>query len=648
MTNVAGLTDPDPMGANLALGIGGILGAFNRAGVLVAADVHVATRLARLGAEDDPRLVLAAALAVRGPRYGHVYVDLATARDTATDVNDDVDISALPWPDPDEWVERLARSRLVAVGEDGGFDRPLRLVGTALYLDRYWRDERAVATDLLARVEQEPPDVDEVVLAGGLARLFPGDASVEQRWAAASAVLGRLSVIAGGPGTGKTTTVGRVLALLDEQAAAVSRRPPLVGLAAPTGKAAARMEEAVHAEARRIDVSADVRDRLLSVSASTLHRLLGRRPDSTSRFRHDRRNRLPHDVIIIDETSMVALSMMARLTEAVRADARLILVGDPEQLASVEAGAVLGDIVGPSLTSLRMTGAAASRLGRLTGAAPAATAPPAGTRMGDRIVVLRSNYRFTGPLAELAGAIRAGDDDRAVEVLASGAPEVRWLKLDEGDDVAAFAESPLLEPVRAAVALSGAAVFEAAVAGDGEAALDALARFRVLCAHRRGPAGVSSWTERIEDWLSASVEGFAAGGTWYLGRPVIVTANDYSLRLFNGDIGAVVARGDGGVAAAFRRGSSVVLISPSRLSALDTVFAMTVHKAQGSEFQQVAVLLPPSSSPALTRELVYTAVTRARQGLILAGSETSIRAAVCRPIARASGLTRQLWEGHPG
>jgi exodeoxyribonuclease V alpha subunit len=390
-----------------------------------------------------------------------------------------------------------------------------------------------------------------------------------------------------------------------------------------------------------------VRDRLLSVSASTLHRLLGRRPDSTSRFRHDRRNRLPHDVIIIDETSMVALSMMARLTEAVRPDARLLLVGDPEQLASVEAGAVLGDIVGPSLTGLRMTDATGARLGRLTGAIPKTTAPPAGTRMGDRIVVLRSNYRFTGPLAELAGAIRAGDADRAVEVLSSGAPGVLWLELDEGEDVAAFAESPLLEPVRAAVTATGAALFQAAVAGDGEAALDALGRFRVLCAHRRGPAGVSSWTQRIEDWLSASVEGFAAGGMWYLGRPVIVTANDYSLRLFNGDTGAVVAREDGGVAAAFRRGGSVVSISPSRLSAVETVYAMTVHKAQGSEFRQVAVLLPPSSSPALTRELVYTAVTRARQGLILAGSEASVRAAVSRPIARASGLTRRLWERHP-
>ena len=367
MTNVAGLTDPDPMGANLALGIGGILGAFNRgrrAGGRRCPRRHPSGPPGSGGrppvgagrGAGGPRSPLRPRVRRpgHGPRHRHR-------------CNDDVDISALPWPDPDEWVERLARSRLVAVGEDGGFDRPLRLVGTALYLDRYWRDERAVATDLLARVEQEPPDVDEVVLAGGLARLFPGDASVEQRWAAASAVLGRLSVIAGGPGTGKTTTVGRVLALLDEQAAAVSAarrwsasphppaRPRLAWRRPCTPKPGASTSPQTCGTAS------------CSVSASTLHRLLGRRPDSTSRFRHDRRNRLPHDVIIIDETSMVALSMMARLTEAVRADARLILVGDPEQLASVEAGAVLGDIVGPSLTSLRMTGAAASRLGRLTG-----------------------------------------------------------------------------------------------------------------------------------------------------------------------------------------------------------------------------------------------------------------------------------------
>ena len=639
----AATAETDPLGANHALGAIGLLSTFNRAGVLAAADVHVAVRLTRLGGEDDERVALAAALAVRGPRFGHVFADLATVRDAAADVDEDVDLDALPWPDPEAWLQRLAGSGLVAVGEEGPSDRPLRLIGTALYLDRYWRDERAVAADLTARAGADPPARDPAALADGLARLFPDDDTGEQRWAAATAVLRHLSVIAGGPGTGKTTTVGRVLALLEEQAGAAGGRPPLVGLAAPTGKAAARLQEAVHAEARRMAIDPTVRARILAINASTLHRLLGRRPDSNSRFRHDRHNRLPHDVLIVDETSMVPLSLMARLAEAVRSDARLVLVGDPEQLASVEAGAVLGDIVGPAQAGMRMTAAARVELAQITGVAPPSSVPPPGTRIGDGIVVLRSNHRFSGLLADMAGAVRSGDGDLAIKLLSSGDPICRWVPTDAATDQSKGTQSALLQPIQAAVTAIGAALFEAATAGDGAAALDALSRFRVLCAHRRGPAGVSTWTSRIEDWLSSAVDGFVARGAWYLGRPVMVTTNDYGLRLFNGDTGAVVAREDGGVGVAFRRSGSLVSISPTRLSAVDTVFAMTVHKAQGSEFRHVAVILPPASSPILTRELLYTAVTRAQEGLILAGSEESIRAAIARPIARASGLTQRLW-----
>jgi len=642
VTLVADPIGPDPYRADVVLSATGLLGAFNRAGVLVPADVHVARRLARLAGDDDEQVALAVALAVRGPRFGHVYADLATVRDTVADVDDEVDLDALAWPDPAEWVERLAGSPLVAVGEDGSPGRPVRLVGTALYLDRYWRDERTVAADLVARAGAHLPGVDEGVLASGLERLFSDDTSGEQRWAAGAAVLRNLSVVAGGPGTGKTTTVARVIALLEEQALAAGGSAPLVGLAAPTGKAAARMEEAVRAEAQRLDVDEAVRARLLSVTASTLHRLLGSGPDSTSRFRHNRNNHLPHDVLIVDETSMVSLSLMARLTEAVRPDARLILLGDPEQLSSVEAGAVLGDIAGPALDGMRMSAAARTQLERVSGVTLPSAAPPAAVRIGDGIVVLRANYRFRGPLAELADAIRAGNADDAVAVLSSDDPAVRWLATDVGGDGSAHPE-PALEPVREAVVAAGAALLEAATAGDGAAALDALSRFRVLCAHRRGPAGVSLWTQRIEDWLAASVDGFTPGRTWYLGRPVIVTANDYSLRLFNGDTGAVVARRDGGLGVVFRRGGSLVSISPSRLSALDTVFAMTVHKAQGSEFRQIAILLPPPASAVLTRELLYTAVTRAQDGVMVVGSNESIRAAIARPIARASGLTGRLW-----
>jgi exodeoxyribonuclease V alpha subunit len=276
------------------------------------------------------------------------------------------------------------------------------------------------------------------------------------------------------------------------------------------------------------------------------------------------------------------------------------------------------------------------------GAARPADGHSADAGIGDGVIVLRANHRFGGALATLAGAVRGGEVDEAMAVLAAGDPAVGWLAVDQsaadpaGDDAA-------LAPVRRLVAESAAAMFDAASAGDGGGALDALDRFRVLCAHRRGPAGVSTWTPRIEGWLTASIEGFAPVSPWYLGRPVMVTANDYALRLFNGDTGVVIARPDEGVAVAVRRADGPALLSPARLAGVDTVFAMTVHKAQGSEFDEVIVVLPDADSALLTRELLYTAVTRARRRLVVVGSEASVRAAVARPIARASGLTARLW-----
>ena len=636
----------DALDPALVLGLdpGSLLGAFNRAGVLAPADVHVALHLGRLGGDPEETVGLAVALAVRAPRVGHVHVDLATVRSTvASEAEEDVDFDALPWPEGAGWVERVAASPLVSAGRDGPDDRPLRLVGTTLYLDRYWRDEGAVAADLARRSRENGvgAPVDEAVLESGLVRLFPGDADGEQQAAAATAVRHRLTVVAGGPGTGKTTTVARLLALLEEQAMAAGARPPLVALVAPTGKAAARMAEAVRAEAGRMAVDPAARGRLLALDASTIHRLLVRHPGNASRFRHHRHNRLPHDVVVVDETSMVSLWLMARLAEAVRPDARLVLVGDPQQLASVEAGAVLGDIV----------------------QAPA---------LAPRVALLRANHRFHGALAQLAGAIHAGDAEGAVAALSAGDPAVRWLPVDVSAALGSYPGSHRpgalqpgalqpgssrpgshrpgssrssasgLDPVREAVCAAGVGLVGAARAGEAGGALDALGRFRLLCAHRRGPAGVATWNPVIEEWLSAEIEGFSSDGAWYVGRPVIVTANDYSLRLFNGDTGAVVSREHGGVGVAFRRGGAVATVGPSRLADVDTVFAMTVHKAQGSEFDEVVVLLPQAASRILTRELLYTAVTRARNRVTLVGTEETVRAAIGRPIARASGLAARL------
>jgi exodeoxyribonuclease V alpha subunit len=680
--------DADPFDARLAHRAPGLLREFNAAGVLAAADVHVALRLKRLAGGDDDAVLLAAALAVRAPRLGHVCTDLGTIRATATiDVDPPVDLQALPWPDPDDWLRRVVASPLVAPGGDDDVgppdDRPLRLAGTRLYLDRYWRQERQVAAALSARAGEAAAGVDLDALARGLDRLFaasppaPDHEPDHQRLAGASAVLRRLAVVAGGPGTGKTTTVARVLALLLEQAEAAGAPPPLVALAAPTGKAAARLEEAVHEEASRLDVSAGVRDRLLATNASTLHRLLGWRPGNRSRFRHDRTNRLPHEVVVVDETSMVSLSLMAKLVEAVRTDARLVLVGDPEQLASVEAGAVLGDVVGPAADGLVLRPRARQALAEVTGHPVPAAEPPAGAAIGDGIVVLRRVHRFGGDIARLAEAVRRGDADTALEVLDGAiggghddpagegdghddpagdvaaaravdagegvAGEVRWLPVD-------VAEAPpaALQPVRAAAVDAGRRVVEAARAGQARPAIEALAGFGLLCAHRRGPAGVSTWMGRVESWLAAEVDGFADGGTWYVGRPLLVTENDYGLRLYNGDTGVVVAAGGDRVAAVFERRGELLTLGPTRLAAVDTVYAMTVHKSQGSQFDTVAVLLPDPASPILTRELLYTAVTRARRRLIVAGTPETVRAAVERPIARASGLRHRLWQEGAG
>ncbi|MBJ7330469.1 MAG: exodeoxyribonuclease V subunit alpha [Solirubrobacteraceae bacterium] len=577
----------------------GLLATFNAADVLGSSDVHAARRLGALaGASVSDEVLLAIALAVRAPRFGHVFADLSSVVATVTvEPESGVDVAALPWPEAEPWIAAVAACPLVAVGEDtdnGAF--PLRLAGSALYLDRYWRQERALASDL-RRLASGAPVVDDGVLGAGLGRLFTDDV---QRRAGEVAVRQRLSVIAGGPGTGKTTTVARVAALLLEQGAS------LIALAAPTGKAAARMEEAVHAEAASLDVSAETRERLLGLSSSTLHRLLGWRPDSRSRFRHGRENRLPHDVVIVDETSMVSLSMMESLVSAIRPGSRLVLVGDPGQLTSVEAGAVLGDIV-------------------------------ASSALAQGVVTLERVYRHGGGIAQLASAISQGDDDEVIDLLLAGMDDVVWLDID-----AAVASADELEEVREVAVASARGVVSSAAAGEAADALRALEGFRLLCAHRRGPHGATTWMRTLEHWLAEGVPGFDPGAEWYVGRPLLVTENDYGLKLFNGDTGVVIAVGDDRVEAAFERSGEPVTFSPTRLGAVDTVYAMTIHKSQGSQFGTVAVVLPDAGSAMLTRELLYTAVTRARERVVLVGDEDAVRAAVRRSTGRASALSALL------
>lgn len=557
----------------------GLLRTFSDAGVFEAADVHVAQRLTALTGESDERVALAVALVVRALRGGSVCVDLRAASGLLGDAE-------LPWPGADDWLAAVRASALV------GPPPVLRFFGDLLYFDRYWLEEEQVCTDLLA-LSASPIGIE----SSSYERLFePG--YEEQRAAAEIAVSQAVTVLTGGPGTGKTTTIARLLALLLEHAERAGMPPPRIALAAPTGKAAARLAEAVAAGARRLG-AAD-RARLAGLSGTTLHRLLGPRPDTSVRFKHNRANRLPHDVIVVDETSMVSLTMMARLAEAVRPDSRLILVGDPDQLASVEAGAVLADLV---------DGLSAR---------------------GDvRVAALRTPHRYGTSIGALAEAIRVGDADRVVELLAAGGEHVEWVDAQRPAD--------RLREVLVAHALR---LRSAAPSSAADEALATLDEHRLLCAHREGPYGATHWNTLVQKWI-ADATGQPAWSQWYAGRPLLVTANDYGLRLYNGDTGVAVA-GAEGLRAVIAGASGPLDFATSRLGEVETMHAMTIHKSQGSQADEVTVLIPPEDSRLLTRELFYTAVTRAQTRVRVVGPEASVRAAIERRAMRATGLRQRL------
>ncbi len=632
----------------IALRAGPLLSRFNVAGVLSAADVHVASRLGRLTGERDEPVLLAVALAVRGARTGSVCVALddldalavAEAEDVAADDGaegadgahgaDPTSTADLPWPEPGAWLADVAASPMVVAGVGGPDDLPVRLVGSRLYLDRYWRDEQRVRRHVDARLASAVDGVNAVSLATTVQRLFPRPDDARQRLAAAAATLSRLTVLTGGPGTGKTTTVARVLAVLQSVAGPGLR----IALAAPTGKAAARLQEAVRDQLAALPPQE--RRLVGEVEAMTVHRLLGWKPGTSTRFRHDRDHHLPHDVVVVDETSMVSLPLMARLLEALRPQARLLLVGDPDQLASVEAGAVLGDLVARSVPSGRLPELLAAVVpDDLPGQPAAVDALRAG------VVRLEVVHRHGEVIGRLAAAVREGRADDVVELLRSGAEGVELVET-EGERPTERDLAGLRQDVQSA----GRDLVLAARAGDPARALEALDEHRLLLAHRRGPAGVAHWASVVQGWVDevTALPGDAVG-PWYPGRPLLVTTNDRDTGLYNGDTGVVVADGHGSVAAAFGDPHDPLLVRPHRLPGVETVYAMTVHRGQGSQFRRVTLVLPPAASPLLTRELLYTAVTRAREHVRLVGSAAAVRAAVERRVRRASGLREPLPEG---
>jgi exodeoxyribonuclease V alpha subunit len=553
--------------------------------VLEAADVHAARRIQALAGEPDDEVGLAVALAVRSLRHGSVCLDL-------TELAGQPLPAGLAWPAA-PWADRVAASTLAARGV-------VRVDGSTVYLDRYWREEQQVRDDLVSRLRLPGPEVDERRLTALAPRLFP-DGYDEQRAAALGAARQWTTVLTGGPGTGKTTAVAGLLALLADQ----SERPLRIALTAPTGKAAARLQEAVRTALATPELEGHA-DAVGQPTAQTLHRLLGWKRGSRNRFRHDRRNRLPHDVIVVDETSMVSLTMMARLVESVRSDCRLVFVGDPDQLASVEAGAVLADLVD----------------GLAVRSAPA-------------VSTLRTSHRFGREINALAEAVRDGDPERALELMAAGEEHVELLDPSDADVLAGLRERLVQHAVR---------LRQAAAAGDAGGAIALLDRHRLLCAHRDGPWGVGHWNRLVEREL-AERTGLPIGGgwgqDWYAGRPLLLTSNDYGLDLFNGDTGVVVATDDG-VRAAVATPRGHRELATSRLTDVETMHAMTVHKSQGSQATEITVLLPPDDSRLLTRELLYTALTRAERKVTVVATPDAVRLAVQRPAQRASGLAARL------
>jgi exodeoxyribonuclease V alpha subunit len=602
-------------------------------GVLSVFDQELALALGEIANERSEAVLLGAAFASAAVRAGHTCADIGRlAERTFEDAEGHPLDLALPARDP--WIRALLLSKLVTTADaPPGPPRPLVLDARGrLYLMRYFAYEERLAAALVSRAGKAPESVDRAVLQTTLARLFPpADTRGALQRVAALVFLGRrLTVISGGPGTGKTYTVAKALALLQEQALAQGRAPYRVLLAAPTGKAAQRLGDAIRENLAKLDL--DPQKLGIPTQAATLHRALGFQPRTPTRFRRHAGNPLVEDVVVVDEASMVDLALMAKLVDAVRPDARLLLLGDKDQLASVEAGAILADIYAGAGDGVSQ--ALATELHALAGVKlpVSSTRPEPG--LHDGMIHLTESHRFDddGGIAALARAVNAGDPAAALEVLARGG-SVSLVRVGNRRELEG--------------ALGPLAVERLGDIGAGSPAerLALLDRFRVLAAHRRGPFGV----EGLNAFVAAELgrrERLEPRGAFFDGRPVLVVANDYDAGLFNGDIGVLAPRAPGGPLRAWFRGETPGTLrdlSPARLPGHETAFALSVHKSQGSEFGEVALVLPERASPVLTRELVYTAVTRARRHVTLFGSEPVLRHAISTRVERASGLAERLW-----
>ncbi|MEX0767555.1 MAG: exodeoxyribonuclease V subunit alpha [Microthrixaceae bacterium] len=679
---------------------------FVEAGVFGSTEVQAVTTFLRAvtaqpetkSSQVSTEVIIAAALAVRAPLHGHVCVDLrsiastvvgnqdsssesitedeiglfggvANEEDSASQEDQDFAhdpaleqqqrLANLQWPDAKTWLQIVANSELVRVvkrkdpalssshNDLANHLQPLVIEDERLYLTRFWSLERYVAADLLYRsqaasTEEREQSAEGLSSSASLAsaeveRLFiaaagAGEVDKDQLAASLAGVHRNFVVISGGPGTGKTTTVATFLAGLvssmqqpaESDSECMTLSTQRIALAAPTGKAAARMTEAIRKAINNLgeELNSEVATELGELDATTIHRLLGASPGTG--FRHNPSNPLPHDIVIVDEVSMVSLSLMAHLLAAIRPDAKVVLVGDPYQLASIEAGAVLGDIVGIGSTSGEVAG----------------TAPPAAIAESVRVLTTVHRQGEGSGILKLAECIRQGDADSAIAVLKSANEDVIWVDPGNPDHNASKLHAEQELTLAAKTVVLAAQGKEA----DIDKALDAILSLKVLSALRRGPTGVDHWNQLVEKYLRS--EDLKSYSDWYAGRPVMVTRNDYLNKVFNGDVGVAIAKEDlnrdDRFQVWFERAEGNQMVEATRLDRIATQWAMSIHKSQGSEFEHVVVSMPPPPSRILTRELLYTAVTRAKNKLTIVATEESIRAAINREVARSSGLAARL------
>ncbi|MGB2687486.1 MAG: exodeoxyribonuclease V subunit alpha [Desulfobacterales bacterium] len=611
-------------------------------GYLSEIDVHFGKFITDLDKNDNSDIFIAAALVSRSTGDGDGYLDLnySTRKPILLDINGK---DRFKSPKLSEWLKTLSQSR--AVGRPGEF-RPLILdEKNRLYLYRYWDYENRLSNTIKSRVKEDIQGIDRSTLKDSLNRLFPNNGTDEFNWHKVAGVIAaykKFCVITGGPGTGKTFTTAKILALLLE----LSRKDKLsILLAAPTGKAAARIGESIKAAKETLNCSDDIVDAIPS-EAYTIHRMLKTIPGSPY-FYHNAENPLSADIVVVDEVSMVDLALMSKLLSAVKNDARIILIGDKDQLASVEAGFVMADICDRGNVHL-FSEYFCKQFEKLTQCKMEVSSKELKDNPGlyDCMVVLKKSYRFTDTsgIGECSRAVNNGKFDETFTILKRNPDQIDWKKITGPNDLL------MALPIEIVNGYS-----DYLNCRDPHRALELFNRFRILCAVKFGALGVTAINRLTEEILNR--DGLieldnVSTYPWYKGRPVLITRNDYSLELFNGDIGITMPEPNSeskdlyvffsGVSGKLRR------FLPHRLPEHETAYAMTVHKSQGSEFETVLLILPVQDYPVLTRELLYTGITRAKKHISIWGREEIIKTTILRKINRNSGLKDALWENTIG